>query len=124
MLWLLTEVNMNDGVAKRIVVLKNLSSNIIEEAILILKCDPVQKTGSDGKVKEQKKTAADNNFLLKEANMVINDYIKQNALQSVHKKEYKKDSLIKNKKFMTNTIINIALISSIALFIFMLSRLF
>ena len=115
---------MNDGVAKRIVVLKNLSSNIIEEAILILKCDPGPKTSSNNKAKGPQKPVSDNNFLLKEANMIINDYIKQNTLQSTHKKEGKKDSLTHNKKFMTNTIINIALISSIALFIFMISRLF
>lgn len=120
----LWRVHMDDGVTKRIVVIRNLPSNIIEEAILILKSDPVPKDHSDMKKNGSEKAGSDSSFLLKEAYMVINDYIKENNIRHAAKHEHKPVTLIKSKKFMTNTVINAALIGSLALFIFMLSRFF
>lgn len=115
---------MDDGVTKKIVVIKNLQSNLIEEAILILKNNPGQKDSMTGREKSGRRPPVDNNFLLKEARMIVNDYIRQNTIQQIPRKEQKRMPLISNKKFLTNTIINTALIGSIAIFIFAVSKLF
>ncbi|MCX7711758.1 MAG: hypothetical protein N2484_18095 [Clostridia bacterium] len=114
---------MNNGVPKRIVVIKDIPSNLIEEAILILKNDPGQKEHSAGKSTSHKKAASDN-FLVKEAEMIINDYIRQNSVQPHSKTKPKRLPVMENKKLMTNIIINVALVGSIAIFILMLTKLF
>lgn len=78
---------------KNMVVLKNLPSNIIDEAIIILKTNKkvrkVQKIEKNKKIfgKEQKEKE---DYILKEAEMIVNNY--------VSKIEKKKESTIIGKK--------------------------
>lgn len=115
------------GNTKRIVVIKDIPSNIIEEAIFILKSEPGSK--AEGKNDKNKGTTVFYNkfgkdYLIKEAESVINNYIAENksiagAASGVHL------SLGGGKKKLTaNLTINIALICSVALLIFVVSRFF
>ena len=124
------------GDAKRIIVIKNISSNLIEEAILILKSEPGgntdnygDKSGSCGdksggcgyKPGNNGKTVR-NDFILKEAESIINRYIKENGLT------VKEDRRLNKKgpyiKISVNALINILLLAAGAALIFALSRLF
>ena len=89
------EVLMSQGNLKNMVVLKNLPSNIVEEAIVILKSnkkvkqvEKIEKTklkkNSDNKNKEK-------DYIIKEAEMLVSNYI-----SSIEQK--KKDRNINNKK--------------------------
>lgn len=86
---------MSQGNLKNMVVLKNLPSNIVEEAIVILKSnkkvkqvEKIEKTklkkNSDNKNKEK-------DYIIKEAEMLVSNYI-----SSIEQK--KKDRNINNKK--------------------------
>lgn len=64
---------------KNIVVLKNLPSNMIEEAFVILKDNvKVHKEQLAGKNKENNNSIKkDNDFVVKEAEMIVSDYVNQ-----------------------------------------------
>ena len=87
---------METSKMKNMVVLKNLPSNIIEEAIIILKAS--KKTKKLQKVEKNKNTAGsektekDNGYIIKEAEMIVNNYI----TNTENKKQ--KDYLNKNIK--------------------------
>jgi hypothetical protein len=121
---------MLSGDAKRIVVIKDIPSNLVEEAILILKADP----GKSDKNKNpgtqiNKGNSKNNDFLVKEAEMIINNYIKgaraQEGNQTVELKPMQKRVPLnpEKRKFIINMIINTALIGSITLLILLVSRL-
>lgn len=86
---------------KNMVVLKNLPSNLVEEAIVILKSNKkVKKTEKIEKIKstENKEIKKkDNDYILKEAEMLISTYIsnlegnknKKNLEQKRQNKKYK-----------------------------------
>lgn len=77
---------------KNIVVLKNLPSNIIEEAFVVVK----QNLKIDNINKESTNSEKEENYIIKEAQMVISDYLKNveniNEEQKIKKLEdkYKK----------------------------------
>ncbi len=77
--------------SKRIVIIKGIQSNIIEEAILVLKSVPGEApdTGSVGR--KRRKCAFDNEFMLKEAELIVDNYIKASSgnPQETRKKEKK-----------------------------------
>lgn len=114
---------MFGGNTKRIVVIKDIPSNLIEEAIFIFRHEPADIKASKSMVdvlhKNRKKEA---DYLFKEAEMILNHYIR----------EYKTDGSpniiagIKlntaKKKLMSNTIINITLVGSIAFLIFIITK--
>lgn len=111
---------MASGIPKRIVVIKDIPSNFIEEAILILKSDPVAK-GENGKGASRRKKI-DGDFLLKEAELIVNSYIKDSKVDVMPKNTARlKFDMYKNKNKI-NTIINLGLIGSIALLIFIITR--
>jgi hypothetical protein len=107
---------------KRIVVIKDIPSNIIEEAILILKGDPKEKSEKNSKDIVGNKKKRENDFLLKEAEIIINNYIKDSSLSvdSGAKPKTNKGSF--TKRFKDNAVINIALFGIIGLLIFLISR--
>lgn len=113
-----------NGNNKRIVVIKDIPSNFIEEAILILKSEPdtgeaLNKDATNAKPGKKK----DNEFLIKEAEMIINNYVKECKSRGIFTGEpVKKRRPIKNK-FSINLAINIALVCSIAFLVFVLSKL-
>ncbi|MDR0978426.1 MAG: hypothetical protein LBL91_00520 [Lachnospiraceae bacterium] len=68
-----------DNKMKNIVVLKNLPSNIVDEAIVILKCSQkqmqyIEKKQSEAEVKLNEKHN-NKEYILKEAELVVNNYI-------------------------------------------------
>ena len=87
---------------KRMVVLKNLPSNIIDEAIIVLKSSKkirkVQKIEQKKNVLNKNDVKKDKDYILREAEMLVNDYI-----SSVDEKE--KNELFKDKKMNKRYII-------------------
>ena len=108
------------GKSKKIIVIKDIHSNLFEEAILVLKEDKEQEQGKISN--SDKNSNIKNDFILKEAELIINNYIKDNKSKFTPLK--KKEALIKNSKFMKNLIINSALIGSVVLVVFLLIKLF
>ena len=106
---------MNQSGVKNMVVLKNLPSNIVEEAIIVLKAN--SKIRQDEKVENKKidtdKIKRDNNkkndYILKEAEMLVSNYITKLEKKKKEKKEIKKK--INNKcKRMKKAIIIMGII--------------
>lgn len=94
---------MNTGSMKNIVILKNLPSNLVEEAILFLKenqklrkpelidIDVKQQKGKTVKKEENIKTKNSKDYIVNEAQMLIADYISK--IENKNKKDdisYKK----------------------------------
>ncbi len=92
---------------KRIVVIKNIKSNLIEEAIFILRREP----------------KGEGDFILKEAQAIIDRYIKENGLAVTSGKEKAKGRRGFNSVFTVNYVINILLISSFVILLFLLAQL-
>ena len=95
------EVMMEDNSLKNIVVLKNLPSNIIEEAIVIFKnnkkvrkIEKVQNAQNQNS-KTGKKAIKGGSYAVKEAEAVINQYISK--IEDNKKKSVKPDKELKIK---------------------------
>ena len=113
---------MVSGNAKRVVVIRDIPSNIIEEAILVLKGDAGNKDIKASKDAPPRKKGHD--FLLKEAELIINNYLQESKLTAAPSGTAgSKPSWFRNKQVM-NTVINTALIGSICILIFFISRMF
>lgn len=117
------EVQMNQGGLKNMVVLKNLPSNIVEEAIIVLKTN--KKIKQVEKIEKEKMTenkytkTREDDYILKEAEMLVNTYIskledKKKTIEITNKKEKQKYNRIKNYAYISSFVI---LIESIILFI-------
>lgn len=111
---------MNQGGLKNMVVLKNLPSNIVEEAIIVLKTNKKIKQVEKEKMTENKDTKTrEDDYILKEAEMLVNTYIskledKKKTREITNKKEKQKYNRIKNYAYISSFVI---LIESIILFI-------
>lgn len=81
---------------KNMVVIKNLPSNIVDEAIIVLKTSKkikkLQKIEQNRKVSVNESTKKDKDYIVKEAEMLVNDYI------SKIEEDDKKDFFNKNLK--------------------------
>ncbi len=106
------------GKSKRIIVIKDIHSNLFEEAILVLKEENEQEKNQN---LSSGKNNIKNDFILKEAELIINNYIKDNKGKF---SPPKKKARTKNYKVMKNIIINSALIGSIVAVVFLLIKLF
>ena len=113
-------VYMDANVMKRMIVLKNLQSNMIEEAYVVFKNNvKVHKyeMADSGKNKSESKKIRNKDYMVKEAEMIINDYI-----SNVNDKDYKFKKEILNEDYNRLKIITISLalfsILNFALFIF------
>lgn len=113
---------MNQSNFKNMVVLKNLPSNIVEEAIVILKTNKkVKKLEKIEKNKILEDTTCkkkENDYILREAEMLVSNYIssleeKKQERKMNNKKMEQKYKRIKNYAYMTSLII---LIETIMLF--------
>lgn len=109
------------GDTKRIIVIKNISSNLIEEAILILKNEPVAKEcnepGDSSKRKDVK-----NDFILKEAENIINQYIKENGLFVSRKRRGLNSRKIPGGRLSVNAVINILLFAAMLFLLIVISK--
>jgi hypothetical protein len=115
------EDNMVAGDSKRIVVIKNISSNLIEEAILILK--PGQETPAEsGSGKQvQNKSKIRNDMLLKEAEFIINQYIKEHGLQK-DRNRHLPPRRFSRFNISVNTAINIFLATAVVFLLFVIGK--
>lgn len=86
---------------KNMVVLRNLPSNIIDEAIIVLKenqkVKKLQKVEKSKKTQENENKRKDKEYILKEAEMLVNNYIskienndKKNIFNKQTKEKYGK----------------------------------
>ena len=109
---------MTKSGAKRMIVLRDIPSNLIEEAILILKNDSNVKENS---LIEKKQASERKDFLiLREAEMIINSFNKQNIAVSRVPDVQK----ILSKKWYMDIIINTCLICGIGILIFLIMKAF
>lgn len=111
------------GRTRKIVVIKDIPSNIIEEAILILKSehDPKEVKDYNGVIKTKK--VKSNDCLVKEAEYIINNYVKESKLVSKQGVELNfKEVKASRKKFFISMAINLGMVASIALLIFVVCK--
>ncbi len=109
------------GDTKRVVVIKNISSNLIEEAILILKSGAETQEDRKGKPASDKPNIR-NDFILKEAEHIINDYINGNKLTRAKDRRRSRNWNMPHKKTVINIVINILLMSAVALLIYVVGN--
>lgn len=92
---------METSKLKNMVVLKNLPSNIVDEAIIVLKTNKkvkkLQKIEKDKQIAEKEDNKKDKEYILKEAEMIINNYISK-----IENKDNSKIIINKNKNKNTN----------------------
>lgn len=103
---------------RRVVVIRNISSNIVEEAILVLRDKKSDKNKNKNKnviITSANSSKKANNYLLKEAEDIINNFVKEKDLKGGFVHELNLKPFIPERKLFTNTVINIALIASIVL---------
>jgi hypothetical protein len=113
------------GNSKRIVVVKDIPSNIIEEAILILKHEPGKEIAANISAKAASKkdgVKVNTDLLLKEAEIIINSYINEGKLQEKYPRKIVMGKKVfpQNNKF--NLILNAGLVISAAFLLFVLSK--
>lgn len=113
---------MNQSNLKNMVLLKNLPSNIVEEAIVILKSNKkvkkVEKIERNKTSEDLTSKKKDNDYILKEAEMLISNYIsrleeKKQEKNINNKKMERKYRRIKNYAYIASLII---LIETLILF--------
>ena len=92
---------MENSNMKNMIVLKDLPSNIVEEAIVILKTNKkikkLEKINKVTKVETSKKDSKDKDYILKEAEMLVNNYIYE--IEEGKKEKDKKNKKSKLKKY-------------------------
>ncbi|WP_027628493.1 hypothetical protein [Ruminiclostridium cellobioparum] len=110
------------GKSKKVIIIKDIHSNLFEEAILVLKEDKELEKAAGSKLTSAKNPDVKNDFILKEAELIINNYIKDNKGKFSPPK--RKEQLKSKSRFMKNLLINSALFGSIAAVIFILIKLF
>ncbi len=92
---------MNQSKLKNMVVLKNLPSNIVEEAIIILKSNKIVKQNDKNTNAKENKTVntnIENDYILKEAEMLVSNYISRIEDKNKNKNELQKKINSKCKK--------------------------
>ena len=86
---------------KNMVVLKNLPSNIVDEAIIVLKANKKTKKLQkieNKKILENQENKKDKEYILKEAEMIVNNYISKIENKENDKTIISKDTDGKYKK--------------------------
>lgn len=112
------------GDAKKVVVIKNISSNLIEEVILILKSEPGTQECNRLDKPVSGRVNARNDFILKEAESIINQYIRENGLTKVHGRNRQRIGKIPHINISINALINILLMAAIAVLVLAASKIF
>ncbi len=95
---------MESSNLKNMVVLKNLPSNIVDEAIIVLKANKkvrkLQKVEKNSKSVNKNESKKDKDYILKEAEMLINSYISK--IENKEKKDFNNKSLKEKYKKLKN----------------------
>ena len=114
---------MNQSNLKNMVVLKNLPSNIVEEAIIILKTNKkvkkLEKIEKNKAIENIGNKRKENDYILKEAEMLVSNYIsgleeKKEAKKIKNQKMNQKYKRIKNYAYLVSLVV---LIETMILFI-------
>lgn len=113
---------MVSGDTREVVVLKNIKSNIIEEAILILKSEPDSKKSSASIEKHGKSKIRDRDFILKEAQDIIEGYIKEHKIERKPLRGSKLKLYLFKRELSLNIIVSAALILGILSLIFIVTK--
>ena len=113
---------MQESNFKNTIVLKNIPSNIIEEAIIVLKQDKkvweLKKIeNSKEKGIEEKQSPLKKDYVVKEAEMIVADYMK-----GINKRKKQKEE-IKNKNIKYNRLKKYAYISTAIMFLQLIANL-
>lgn len=124
---------------KKIVVIKNIASNYIEEAIFILRSNPMVEKDTR-KNSNQVNSNLNNNKdgLIEEAKLIIDNYVKEcekngilysNIDYNISKNRNRNKSKSRNKRLFKfglpiNIIIDVALCASIAVLVFFIIKVF
>lgn len=99
---------MEKSQMKNMVVLKNLPSNLIEEAFVILKSNKYAKKieyiDKKENIKNKEKNDKSNNYIIREAESVISNYI-----NIVENKDKKTEDLVLKKKYKKLKLYSIAI---------------
>lgn len=105
---------MKQSNLKNMIVLKNLPSNIVEEAIVILKTNKkikqLEKIEKDKKINKENFNNKEKDYIVKEAEILVSNYIskieeKKRLKNLNNKKNNKKYLRIRNYAFITSLII-------------------
>lgn len=99
---------MEAGIMKNMVVLKNLPSNIVDEAIIVLrtgkKVKKFQKVEQNKKIVNNQAKTQNKEYIIKEAEMLVNNYISK--IERKDKKDiFSKEIKIKYKKLKKYSVI-------------------
>ncbi len=105
---------MSQSNLKNMVILKNLPSNIVEEAIVILKSNKkvknVETIEKNKTIENKTAVVRENDYILKEAEMLVSSYIskleeKKNEKKITNNKINKKYSRMKNYAYIATIVI-------------------
>lgn len=107
------------GKSKKVIVINDIHSNLFESAILVLK-EEKDREEKCNILNLNKRNNTNNDFILKEAESIINNYIKENKCKAATSKKIENV----NSNFMKNIIINSALIGSLLAVVFLLVKMF
>lgn len=107
---------MDNNQMKNMVVLKNLPSNIVEEAIIVLKPNKKVKKIEyiKNKDKNNKQVKQENRYIIREAEMVISNYLKEME-EKKKPKNYGLEKKYNRLKYINFTLALIALVEFIIL---------
>lgn len=110
---------MNPSDLKNMIVLKNLPSNIVEEAIIVLKANKkvknLEKIEKNKNIDNKQNIKKESDYILKEAEMLVSNYIskleeKKSMNNNYQKKANRKYKRIKNYAYVISFV---ALIESL-----------
>lgn len=102
------------GGSRRIVVIKNIASNLIEEAILILRGGPDEPADAGGEKDGKCRPEPRDDFLLREAERIINEYIKEHGLTKKREKRLPAGRLFRSG-ISVDSVVNIMLAAAVLL---------
>lgn len=89
---------------KNMVVLKNLPSNIVDEAIIVLKTNKkvrkLQKVEKNSKSVNKNESKKDKDYILREAEMLVNNYISK--IETKERKDFTNKNLKEKYKKLKN----------------------
>jgi len=114
---------MVDGITRKIVILKNIDSNIIEEAILVLRTAPEGKNSNESQKKGHLQDKREGDYLMREAEAVVNNFIEERKKdrRALLNCQSDKKSFFKSQLFI-NIIINMGLVASVALLVYIVTN--
>ena len=105
---------MDIGQMKNIVVLKNLPSNIVDEAIVVLKANKKVKKIQYTKTKEQQgNVQRQDGYIVKEAEMLINNYVKNMETERKTKRNVEWEKKYNRQKYISFALAFVALVEFI-----------